>query len=344
MYKTVRHGENSLQYTILPQTEEVLNNSGVKGKGRDYSPSIHVRRSRRRSTAKCVLLVTFGIVVALMLAAIPICVMNGALYSSRSPLDHQETTSPPLTPTGREIVKSRKKELKLTPEIVSTLKSKLEAGTSTTTLPTTESSTVASTTLKEVATTPSWAMPAFRAWRSSTSSATKRPAPTNSHEGLPQSGSSSDTVPLIDHYMSLRPRPKDILVRPTLTPETVTTALRYVKQSPPATAKIEDWLVTRKSTTRPPVPTALTSESSKMKDLKDAILSIDDDDDFKQSLEVAEVFSLPPMKPESVGPRDADGDEVTVARAADARWYGARWPFVDTSSYFQWTVSRGRVT
>ncbi|KAF9422931.1 hypothetical protein HW555_001474 [Spodoptera exigua] len=32
-----------------------------------------------------------------------------------------------------------------------------------------------------------------------------------------------------------------------------------------------------------------------------------------------------------------DSDEVTVAKAGDAGWYGARWPFVDTSSYFQWT-------
>lgn len=143
--------------------------------------------------------------------------------------------------------------------------------------------------------------------------------------------------------MSLRPWPKDIIFRPTVTPETVTKLIfRYADRRSPSseksvTGKEDVLLITTKGTTRQPVTTELTSERSKMKDLKDAILSIDDDDDFKESLEVDEDFSLPPIKPESVDSHD--GDEVTVAKAGDAGWYGARWPFVDTSSYFQWTVS-----
>lgn len=347
MYKTVRHGENSLQYTILPQTEEVLNNSGVKGKGRDYSPSIHIRRSRRRSTVKYVLLIIFGIIVALALASVPLYVMNGALYARRNQqVQHDAVTTAPLAPAGREIVKSRKKELKMSPEVVSTLVTKFETTTvtSSTLPPTTPSTTVAS----EKATTPPWTMPALRSWKSSTSSTTIRPLPTEGLEEIPLIGTPSGSIRFIDHYISMKPWEKDNIIRPTVTPEPITlrNVFRYYSRAFVPSEKpiitntkvFEDVLITTKSTTRTPVPTDFTtaSEKSKLKDLKDTLLSVDDDEEFKESLEVDEVFSLPPSKPDS-STSNTDSDEVTVLKAGDSGWYGARWPFVDTSSYFQWT-------
>ncbi|KAL0829157.1 hypothetical protein ABMA28_004007 [Loxostege sticticalis] len=348
MYKTVRHGENSLQYTILPQTEEVLNNSGLKGKGRDYSPSIHVRRSRRRSTVKYVLLVIFGIVVALALASVPLYVMNGALYARRNQQENHDTvTTAPLAPAGREIVKSRKKELKLSPEIISTLDTKFESSTVTTSS-TAPPSTTLSTVSSEKPTTPPWTMPALRSWKSSTASNTIRPIPTEGNAEIPLIGTPSGSIRLLDNYMSVKPWEKDIIIRPTVTPEPITlrNVFRYYSRAfvpsekpvAPSTKVFDDVLITTKpTTTRTPVTTdfATTSERSKLKDLKDTLLSVDDDDEFKESLEVDEVFSLPPSKPGSSS--SSDSDEVTVLKAGDSGWYGARWPFVDTSSYFQWT-------
>jgi hypothetical protein len=347
MYKTVRHGENSLQYTILPQTEEVLNNSGLKGKGRDYSPSIHVRRSRRRSTVKYVLLIIFGIVIALALASVPLYVMNGALYAQRNQQDqHELVTSAPLTPAGREMVKSRKKELKISPEIISTLDTKLETTVSSSTVTPT---TVPTTVTSEKATTPPWTMPALRSWKSPTSSTTIRPITTENIEKIPLVGTPSGSIRLIDHYMSIKPLEKDIIIRPTVTPEPITlrNVFRYdpralepsEKPIKPNNKVFDDVLITTKaSTTRTPVTTDFTtSERSKLADLKDIVLSDDDDDELKESLEVDEVFSLPPSKPDSSA-SNSDSDEVTVLKTGDNGWYGARWPFVDTSSYFQWTV------
>lgn len=348
MYKTVRHGENSLQYTILPQTEEVLNNSGLKGKGRDYSPSIHVRRSRRRSTVKYVLLIIFGIVVALALASVPLYVMNGALYARRNQQDsHEVVTTAPLAPAGREIVKSRKKELKISPEIISTLDTNFETSTISSTAPPTTTST---TVTGEKSTTPPWTMPALRSWKNSMSSTTIRPIPTEGNQGIPLIGTPSGSIRLLDHYMSMKPWEKDIIIRPTITPEPITlrNVFRYFSRAfvpsekPLLTTKMfDDVLITTKpTTTRTPVTTDFTtsSEKSKLSDLKDTMLSVDDEDEFKESLEVDEVFSLPPSKPDS-SVSNGDSDEVTVLKAGESGWYGARWPFVDTSSYFQWTVS-----
>lgn len=353
MYKTVRHGENSLQYTILPQTEEVLSNSGLKGKGRDYSPSIHIRRSRRKSALKYIILVVIGIVVALAFASVPLYVLNGALYARRMQHEqHELMTSAPHTPAGREIVKSRKKEL-IALEAASTLKSQTDlnvlppSSTSTTT-----TTTISTTTVSERATTPPWRMPALRSWKFSSSSTTIQPIPTEDTEQIPFVGTPSGSVRLLDHYMSMSMKPwdKDIIIRPTVTPKPKTFrdifkyyARTYTPAEKSATLikLLDDVLITTKgSTTHTPITTELskTTETSLMKDLKDTLLSVDDDEEFKESLEVDEVFSLPPMKPDTAAPGN-DFDEVTVSKATDSGWYGARWPFVDTSSYFQWTVS-----
>ncbi|XP_060804160.1 uncharacterized protein LOC106139512 [Amyelois transitella] len=343
MYKTVRHGENSLQYTILPQTEEVLNNSGLKGKGRDYSPSIHVRRSRRRSTVKYVLLVIFGMIVALALAAVPLYVMNGALYARRNQQEkHEVITSPPLAPTGREIAKSRKKELKISPAVLSTLQLKTESSTTTTS--TTTRPSVSSVTSDRA--TPAWTMPALRSWKSLIPSTSIKPLPTEADELTTRTVLPTSTVRLLDRYMSMKPWEKDIIIRATITPEPITfsNVFKYYSRSyiPPekgtkSSKLFDDVLITTKgTTTRTPVTTEFTtSERSKLSDLKDTILSVDDDEEFKESLEVDEVFSLPPSKPESAV-AGSDSDEVTVSKTGDG-WYGARWPFVDTSSYFQWS-------
>ncbi|CAG4945521.1 unnamed protein product [Parnassius apollo] len=335
MYKTVRHGENSLQYTILPQTEEVLNNSGLKGKGRDYSPSIHVRRTRRRSTLKYVLLIVFGLVVALALASVPLYIMNTALYARRNLPDlHEVITTAPLTPAGREIVKSRKKELKILPELLSSTDPKLDSTTSRSTV---TSTSVPATTVRNKAITPPWTMPALRSWRGFIPSTTLRPIPTEIIEQYPLVNTPSGSVRLLDNYMSVKPWEKDIIIRPTLTPDPITIGNVFKYYSRPFVTSdktvtinsklFDDVLITtRAPTTRPLVTTQSTT----------TLLSVDEDDEFKESLEVDEVFSLPPLKPESAVPI-SDSDEVTVSKAGGSGWYGARWPFVDTSSYFQWT-------
>lgn len=340
MYKTVRHGENSLQYTILPQTEEVLNNSGLKGKGRDYSPSIHVRRSRRRSTVKYVLMVLFGIIVALALAAVPLYVMNGPLYTRKNQQDsHEINTNSPLTPTGREMLKSRKKELKIT--VDSLLAKETKPDTSTTITSSTTTTTVATTNPSDSPTTPPWTMPALRSWKSTTSSTTIQPIPTEDNEKIPPIETPPESIDMFYYIITDKPpvQSESITIRnvfqhysriPYLQPEIPVKLYKNV---------LDDVLITTKATTTPrPITTDLSStENTKFKDLKDTLLSVDDDDEFKESLEVDEVFSLPPLKPDSAAP--SDSGEVTVSKAGDGTWYGARWPFVDTSSYFQWTVS-----
>ncbi|KAJ8719623.1 hypothetical protein PYW08_011798 [Mythimna loreyi] len=338
MYKTVRHGENSLQYTILPQTEEVLSNSGLKGKGRDYSPSIHVRRTRRKSDLKYALWIISSMAATLVLTLVPLYIID-----ARNQQGQQEViiTPAPMASAAREMVKSRKKELKMFPEVVLTLGQKFETSTPSTS-PSTTPATVPPTVTGDRATTPPWTMPALRSWKSSTTSTVIPPIPTEDNV-IPLIGTASSN----NNDASVKWE-KDIIIRATVTPEPITlrSVLRYYsrtqvpsEKSVFATKGFDDVLITTKATTtRTPVTTELstTSENSKLRDLKDTMLSVDDDDEFKESLEVDEVFSLPPLKPDYAAP-GTDSDEVTVSKAGDAGWYGARWPFVDTSSYFQWT-------
>ncbi|KAJ8720243.1 hypothetical protein PYW07_012286 [Mythimna separata] len=339
MYKTVRHGENSLQYTILPQTEEVLSNSGLKGKGRDYSPSIHVRRTRRKSDLKYALWIISSMAATLVLTLVPLYIID-----ARNQQGQQEVliTPAPMASAAREMVKSRKKELKMFPEVVLTLgQVKFETSTPSTS-PSTTPSTVPPTVTGDRATTPPWTMPALRSWKSSTTSTVIPPIPTEDNV-IPLIGTASSN----NNDASVKWE-KDIIIRATVTPEPITlrSVLRYYsrtqvpsEKSVFATKGFDDVLITTKATTtRTAVTTELstTSENSKLRDLKDTMLSVDDDDEFKESLEVDEVFSLPPLKPDYAAP-GTDSDEVTVSKAGDAGWYGARWPFVDTSSYFQWT-------
>lgn len=342
MYKTVRHGENSLQYTILPQTEEVLSNGGLKGKGRDYSPSIHVRRSRRKSDMKYALWILFSMAATLILTLVPLYIIDARNQQGQ----HEAIASVPVASAAREMVKSRKKELKMSPEVVLTLGQKFETSTISTS-PSTTPSTVPSTLTGERATTPPWTMPALRSWKSSTSSTVIPPIPTEDNE-IPLIGTASSNNRISSHDTMVKWE-KDIIIRATVTPGPITlrSILRYYSRSQVPTEKpavvtkvFDDVLITTKATTtRTPVTTefATTSENSKLKDLKDTMLSVDDDDEFKESLEVDEVFSLPPLKPDYAAP-GTDSDEVTVSKAGEGGWYGARWPFVDTSSYFQWTV------
>lgn len=346
MYKTVRHGENSLQYTILPQTEEVLNNSGLKGKGRDYSPSIHIRRSRRKSTVKYVFLVIFGVIIALGLAAVPLYILNGALYARRTQQEHRDiVTISPNAPAGREMAKSRKKDLKVLPQVISTLMAKPELDTSTIV------STTSSTGAGERATTPPWTMPALRSWKSSTSSSTVLPVASAKHDPTQPAATTSSDISMLPNTISMKTWEKDIIIRPTITAEPFTlsnlvrdytqTFKPTEKQSTQSVKMFDDVLISTKTTLmRSPVTSEFpaTTEISSLDDLKDTMLSVDDDEEFKESLEVDEVFSLPPLKP-GADPAASNSDEITVSKANEDNWYGARWPFVDPSSYFQWTVS-----
>ncbi|KAG7302088.1 hypothetical protein JYU34_013548 [Plutella xylostella] len=330
MYKTVRHGENSLQYTILPQTEEVLSNSGLRGKGRDYSPSVHARR-RRRSPARCALLLGGALLAALLLAAVPVALLHGALLP-RPSVSEPAAAAAPLTPTARDIVKSRKKELKLSPDIVTTLNSKFESTRMSSLPPAT--TTPPPATPADVVTSLVWTMPALRPWRSGAAT-TVPPLPTEGGEADAPRGTSSGIIALLD-YMSVRPWDKDVIVRATTTPRPTAPPPRRTRPPLPTARLLDDVLITTRPSTAAAAAATTEISNQSFKDLKDTLLSVDDDDEFKESLEVDEVFSLPPLQPEGAAEgAGGAGDEVTVARAGG--WYGARWPFVDTSSYFQWS-------
>lgn len=357
MYKTVRHGENSLQYTILPQTEEVLSNSGLKGKGRDYSPSIHLRRTRRKSTVKYVILVLFGIIVALALASVPLYVMNGALYARRNLQEHREgddfISTASLITSGREIAKSKKKDLKILPASLSTFKSDVD-----TSIASTFSTpfTITSTLKYDKTTTSPWSMPGLRYWKSTTSSTPPPIAITSAHSEIPLLGAASSqykvNTPSYNNFGSKKPWETDMLINPTKSPEkaTIRNLFRHLAYtgSPPMpfqnvistenSAPFHDVLITSKPPTiKNPVITSSYSSTTSMSfiDLKNDILS--DDEEFKSSLKLDEVFSIQSQKPDYSSP-NSESEDVIVSKTNDAAWYGARWPFVDTSSYFQWTV------
>lgn len=324
MYKTVRHGENSLQYTILPQTEEVLSNSGMKGKGRDYSPSIHVRRSKRFSA------LDISIIICVLSIFLASALMAVYVLNQKLPF--------PWVQTGRRDIVSTVLRGLNNPEISSSLAIKQDT-TSTTSTTTYATTTVIVPTISstlERSTSPPWILPALRSWKSSS---TIQTIPTEG-SGIPPEKPRGKVLTAVDN-MSIKPWEKDTIIRPTATPEPITlnSIIKYYSRAfvpsekpvVPTTRVFDDVLITTKKT-----PVIETTENTKLSDLKDAMLSVDDDDDFKESLEVDEVFSLPPLKPES-GPY-SDEDEVTMSKPA-VTWYGSRWPFVDTSSYFQWSVS-----
>lgn len=326
MYKTVRHGENSLQYTILPQTEEVLNNSGMKGKGRDYSPTNHVRRSSRRLGFKNYCLAICILLLLVTAAVTLVSVLGQKLFDPWFQSDRQDIMSSVIkyrVQTPEETTPASELETTSTPSTTS-------YATTTVTI-----TTVTTTVERTLPTTPPWIMPALRSWKSSS---TIQTIPTEGSD-LPPEKPRRKELKATDN-MSIKPWEKDTIIRPTATPESITLSnviKYYTRASKPSempvvasTKEFDDVLITTKNT-----PVTETTENSKMSDLKDALLSVDDDDDFKESLEVDEVFSLPPLKPE--GPY-SDGDEVTMSKPV-VPWYGSRWPFVDTSSYFQWSVS-----
>ncbi|CAH2243958.1 uncharacterized protein LOC120631698 [Pararge aegeria] len=346
MYKTVRHGENSLQYTILPQTEEVLSNSGLKGKGRDYSPSIHMRRANRKFALKFVLFIVVGLLVSIGFASIPV---YSVLYARRIQQNQHEAMT--LLASRQDVLISRKNELNNFPEESSTEKKSLESSVASLTSTTTTFKSNPTTGNSEKGTTPPWNMPALRSWKFSSSSTTVQPIPTEDTAEIPLARKPSESVRLLDHYMSMSVKPweKDTIIRATVTPQPVTVRnvfRHYSRAFNPSEKPVtsipklfEDVLITTKSTTtQTPMTTeiAQTSENSKLQDLKDTILSVDDDDEFKESLEVDEVFSLPPLKPDTAAPA-TDADEVTVSKATEGSWYGGRLPFLNTSQYFQWT-------
>lgn len=326
MYKTVRHGENSLQYTILPQTEEVLNNSGMKGKGRDYSPSIHVRRSRRRSTVKYILLVIFGVIIALALASVPLYIMNDALYAHRSQQDEHEFVTVMPGSVNRDLVKSRKKELKILPEVASTLIVKTDKSSTTTSSVFT--STLPTVVTSETVTLPPWTPVATKSMKSSIIPIIIRQGATEESVGI-SSIATSDSSHVMQNDLSMKSWDKDIIIRPTVTTGPISSIpLVSSEKSVMNNSKVfDDSLITTKSTTiNTPVTTEFaTNEGS---DFKDEIFALDDDEDFKESSDIDKVFSLSSFKPDTTG-AVSDSDEVTIAR----------WPFVDISSYFPWTVS-----
>lgn len=320
MYKTVRHGENSLQYTILPQTEEVLNNSGLKGIGRDYSPSIHVRRIHRKSTLNCLTVALVGVTVMLGLAIVLMYVINSKTFdfphrNIQIPQSDIIISTKPLSPADINLIKSRKKELKTYPEGVPLSKSRMAQILSSTT-----GTTIISSSMPDV-TKPS-----------PVSSSSPPELPRGIHDNIPLAATlSNDVSSQFDDKPVTTQMPNKEHTKP---PE--------VQYDPIANVMTINLFanipVIKDTTTEKTTSTdSVSSGRSKFKDLKDTLLSVDDDDEFKDSLEIDDVFSIPSLKP-NLEP-ESDDVSITVSKPADNAWYGARWPFVDTSSYFQWTVS-----
>lgn len=83
MYKTVRHGENSLQYTILPQQEDSNASVAISAGGRS---SAGVRRRARRGRTATILILTLilacGVVGAAVVVPLLVSTDLGALPSA----------------------------------------------------------------------------------------------------------------------------------------------------------------------------------------------------------------------------------------------------------------------
>lgn len=383
MYKTVRQGENSLQYTILPQTEEVLTNSGVKGKGRDYSPSSHARRINRKLMIYYMAIIFFGLLLAFgtLLFALILC---GIV-----PIDHPNHTNTakeeqmamkaaaPLTTTQPDRNPTRKKEL------VHDSKTTLETSTHSinsavpnttvkdsevnSTLTTENVSTVATTNanLNQTSTTErAWIMPALkRRLASSTTTSTMHPGLVDTQNVLNQKHNISyqnQNINLSSSYPHQRESNTDLMLDrdqlkwPQYDDEdydsTKTSTVPTTQQIVLSTTVKDVHNDTNTTVSSPPISKTSTVSSVKLienkfiseldpkgknkskmdavkyMEMKEHILD-DDDDDYKEPLTDEDDVSEQP-----------GSDDVKMSQAKSS-WLQTRWPFVDPSSYFQWTVS-----
>lgn len=367
MYKTVRQGENSLQYTILPQTEEVLSNSGIKGKGRDYSPSTHVRRISRKLMVYYMAIIFFGLLLVfgtLLFALILSGIVPIDLPNHINSVKHEKLTAKSTTPCSTvqpDKSPTRKKELahdmKLSQE-TSTHKS-LSITLNKTTVQQNENNTVIPvetvlivtpppTTIapnQTVTTEQAWIMPALKRLQLST---TPTPTPNTDVVKL----STLKTIEkLSSPYAHQRESNNDLMLGHDqikwpdyegdddedydMTKTPMTTSTSTTNQSTSTVVSVVSANVTDaiKIVQNKTVAENDSKDKNKSKmdtvkymEMKEHILD-DDDEDYKE-----------PLADEDDVSEQTGNDDVKMSQTKSS-WLQTRWPFVDPSSYFQWTVS-----
>lgn len=373
MYKTVRQGENSLQYTILPQTEEVLTNSGVKGKGRDYSPSSHARRINRKLMIYYMAIIFFGLLLAFgtLLFALILCgIVPIDLPNHTSSAKEEQMAikaAPPPSTVQPDSSPTRKKELahdlKITQE---TSTHKINSAVPNATVRDNEiSSTVSTENVSTVASTATnlnqtsiteraWIMPALKRLQSSS---TTTPSPVSdiakfSTTKFYQKLSSpythqreSNTDLMLNHDQlkwsqyddedydltktSTAPTTQQIILSTTVksvlnNTNTTISSVQVNETSTVSSVKfIENKFI---SELDPKAKNKSKMDAVKYMEMKEHILDDDDDDDYKEPLADEDDVSEQPRN-----------DDVKMSQAKSS-WLQTRWPFVDPSSYFQWTV------
>lgn len=400
MYKTVRQGENSLQYTILPQAEEVLCSSGGKGKGRDYSPSSsQARRVSKRLVIYYLAVFLFGLF--LVFGVVFVVVIQTGIFPVDLPAQLAKTKHTTWLGQSSRLIavdlaeKSQSRKKDLTPDVKSITKS--------------SNSTQESTTIQNIATqTPSYNATATPDVNINTTSAdiTTPAASTVSNASTPSPQSStaklewimpalkrlqSSTLPSIPstekyHVTTLKDSDTMSSFFPTHQRESnndlmlghdqigwtdyddvddedydvtkpATTATANTKKAPliinkslPAKSKSTKQTIVNTTPSAPIVYSTVNTANStspaeendtinkkmfgkyknktKFMETKESILDDDDEDYNKEPL----------ADEDDVSVQGTGSDDVKMSQTKSS-WVQTRWPFVDPSSYFQWTVS-----
>lgn len=328
MYKTVRQGENSLQYTILPQSEEVFTNSGLKGKGRDYSPSNQPsRRTHRRLNA---IHFTFLFFSSLLTVAVALVILK-----------HFGVTSNFLPRSIAERIRAFKilNQTETLSDITTSSTSSLLS--STTTSPSSTTSTISSMVTN------------FKTTESESNlsilgQSTVKPKDETQAEFIkttvpPRRESNNDLM--LGHgqinwtdYQDEDDDDDDYDINKSITNPSDSKKSYMTKTSSqinvPTVASVfkNRYDTSPTSTTIKIIKSKETSKDReknktvKFSEAKENILD-DNDEDFKE-------FNNDPVE-EVPEPRR---DDIKMSQTKSS-WLQNKWPFVDPSSYFQWTVS-----
>lgn len=400
MYKTVRQGENSLQYTILPQTEEVLCSSGGKGKGRDYSPSSSQRRVSKRLVIYYLAVFLFGLF--LVFGVVFVVVIQTGIFPVDLPVQLSKTKHTSWLGQSSRLIaadlaeKSQSRKKDLTPDVKSIAKTSNSTQEFTTiqniatqtpyynstampdgNINTTSAdiTTLAASTVSN-ASTPSpqsstakleWIMPALKRLQSSTlppipstekfdvttvkdSETMSSFFPTHQRESNNDLMLGHDQIGWTD-YDDVDDEDYDV-TKPatTATANTKKAPLIINKSLPAKSAKSTKQTIVNTTPSVPIVYSTITTVNSsspaeendtinkkmfgkyknktKFMETKESILDDDDEDYNKEPL----------ADEEDVSVQGTGRDDVKMSQTKSS-WLQTGWPFVDFSSYFQWTVS-----
>lgn len=398
MYKTVRQGENSLQYTILPQAEEVLCSSGGKGKGRDYSPSSSQRGVSKRLVIYYLAVFLFGLF--LVFGVVFVVVIQTGVFPLDLPVQLAKTKHTTWLGQSSRLIaadladKSQSRKKDLTPDVKSITKTSNNTQESTTIeYIATQTPYYNSTATPDVninntsvdvtthatftvsnASTPSpqsstakleWIMPALKRLQSSTlppipstekSDVTTVKDPDTMSSLFPSHQRESNNDLMLGHDQIGWTDYDDIDDEDYDVTKPATTATANTKKAPliinkflPAKSKSTKQTIVNTTPSAPIVYTTVNTvnrtspaeendtinkkmfgkykNKTKFMETKENILDDDDEDYNKETL----------ADEDDVSVQGTGSDDVKMSQTKSS-WL-QRWPFVDASSYFQWSVS-----